>query len=314
MNRLLDDVLSHVPLAAYRPLRECVLRLPRWNPVRVVATKLLRRAAQAHRGTLMQRLGAAGELRPLDAPGLSFEPADSMVMDAVYWFGIRGYEGIVAQVWTQLCRNARAVLEIGGNVGLFAVIGGKATTGRYTVVEPVPAIAATLRANLRRNGLTGRVTLVEGAAIPGDAEKPVLLNLPNEGRAMPVGAHLLEQVEVSGRQTLTELTVRGIPVRTLAAECDLIKIDAEGVEAVLLADLWPLLQTARPTMLIEVLPEATQLGGMIVKLARDLGYGIYVLPEFGSDRVVTVPADSFTAETPRRHRSKDIVLSMQPIA
>lgn len=262
----------------------------------------------------MQRLGAAAELRPLDAPNLSFEPVDSMVMDAVYWFGIRGYEGIVAQIWTQLCRNARAVLEIGGNVGLFTVIGGKAITGRYTVVEPVPAVAATLRANLRRNGLTGQVTLIEAAAIPGEAEKPVLLNLPDEGRAMPVGAHLLEQVEISGRQTLTEVTVRGIPVRTLSAGCDLIKIDAEGVEAALLADLWPMLRTARPTMLIEVLPEATQLGELVVKLARDLGYGIYILPEFGSDRVVTAPASSFTAETPRLYHSKDIVLSMRPIS
>ena len=113
------------------------------HPARIAATLVLRRAARANRHHLARQLT---EIRPLDAPTLSFESVDSMVMDAVFWFGVRGYEGIVARVWTALCHQSHSILEIGGNVGLFTVIGAQAAQGAYTVVEPVPVVAATLRA------------------------------------------------------------------------------------------------------------------------------------------------------------------------
>lgn len=104
------------------------------------------------------------------------------------------------------------MLEIGGNVGLFTVIGVRVAPGSYTVVEPVPLVAATLRANLARNGLTD-VEVLQGAVIPDNNARDVTLNLPAEDWGMPVGAHVI---------------VPGLPIRQLAEGRDLIKIDAEG--------------------------------------------------------------------------------------
>jgi FkbM family methyltransferase len=73
-----------------------------------------------------------------------------------------------------LCRKVKSVLEIGGNVGLFTVIGGQAASGQYTGMEPVLAVAAVLRRNLRRNGLTA-VEVLEAAAIPDLAPREVIL-------------------------------------------------------------------------------------------------------------------------------------------
>ena len=303
---MIDAMIRGVPLAGYRPLRQAVLDLPRRHPVRIAATIVLRRAARAHRHHLT---GQLDEIRPLDAPALSFEAVDSMVMDAVYWFGVRGYEGTVARVWTALCQQSRSVLEIGGNVGLFTVIGARAASGSYTVVEPVPVVAATLRANLARNGLNA-VEVLQAAAVPGDAAREVTLNLPAEDWGVPVGAHLIDGVEVAGRSTRSQVTVPGLPVRGLASGRDLIKIDAEGIEAALLADIRPLLVERRPTLLIEVLPEAERLGALLAALASDAGYRIHVLPEWGSDRVMTVPAATFNAGVPRTFNSKDVVLSV----
>lgn len=306
---MIDAMARSVPLAGYRPLRRAVLGLPRRHPVRIAATVVLRRAARAYRHRLA---GQLDEIRPLDAPALSFEAVDSMVMDAVYWFGVRGYEGTVARVWTALCRRSRSVLEVGGNVGLFTVIGAQAAPGSYTVVEPVPMVAATLRANLVRNGLA-KVELLQAAAIPGDAVRDVALNVPAEDWGMPVGAHLMDDVEVGGRSSRSQVTVPGLPIRRLAEGRDLIKIDAEGIEAALLADLRPALLERRPTLLIEVLPEAKRLGELLATLASEAGYQIHVLPEWGSDEVVTVPAASFSSVLPRRYRSKDVVLSPGPL-
>lgn len=307
---MLDALLRRVPLGFYAPLRHAAVKLPRGNPVRSASVLVLKRAAESHRHHLAGRLA---DIRPIDAPGLSFEAANSMVMDAVYWLGVTGYEGRVADVWIDLCREARSVLEIGGNVGLFTVIGGAATRGRYTVVEPVPAVAAVLRANLARNSLTPRIEMLEAAVIPGATPHDVILNIPDEGRDAPVGAHLLDGVEVGGRSSLDHLTVRGLPVGDLAAGRDLIKIDAEGIEAELLAAIHDMLVATRPTLLVEVLPEARQLGERLADLARAAGYIIHIVPEYGSDTIVPVAAADFTADLPRRYHSKDVVLAMRAL-
>jgi hypothetical protein len=142
---------------------------------------MLKLPVRAHRGQLA---ALRPEIRPLDAPPFVFRSVDSMVVDAVYWFGVKGYEGRVADVWAALCRRACAVLEIGGNVGLFTVIGAHASDGPYTVVEPVPAIARVLRDNLARNGVS-RVEVLQAAAIPGTERVEVTLSIPNKGRGAP---------------------------------------------------------------------------------------------------------------------------------
>jgi FkbM family methyltransferase len=204
------------------------------------------------------------------------------------------------------------VLEVGGNIGLFSVLGARASSGKYTVVEPIPANAAVLRSNLARNGLS-HAEVIQAAVIPGNDARDVVLNLPAEGRDMLVGAHLVEDVEVQGRTSTSHLTVTGVPIRQLAAGRDLIKIDAEGIEAMLLADIHDVLIKERPTLLIEVLPEATRLGEMLSSLATEAVYYIHLLPEWGSDTIVTIPAKNFTSMLPGKYNSKDVVLSTSAI-
>jgi FkbM family methyltransferase len=306
---MLNAMIRSVPLSSYRPLRQAVLDYPRGHPLRLAATVVLKQAARAYRHHLSSWIT---EIRPLDAPALSFEAVDSMVMDAVYWFGVRGYEGTVARTWTALCQQSRSVLEVGGNVGLFTVIGARVAPGSYTVIEPVPAVAALLRANLARNGIT-KVEVHQAAVIPGDDVIDVMLSVPDEDWAIPVGSHLIDNVEVAGRSSKAMLTVPGLPIRYLVKGKDLIKIDAEGIEAALLADIRGFLVSEQPTLMIEVLPEAKRLGELIVALAAEANYQIHVLPEYGSDQVVTVPAASFASTVPRRHNAKDVVLSTTPL-
>lgn len=296
-NRLINPLLR----AAATPFRYGIVTRRRGAMLRNLCTMVIKIAAKT---------GAArgqDEIRALDAPQLSFEACNSMVMDAIYWYGIQGYEGRVADVWVSLCAHARSILEIGANVGLFSVIGARATSAHYTAVEPVPWVAGILRANLRRNGLLG-VEVLEGAVIPGTEDAPVTLNVPEENRGAPVGAHLTGGVEVSGRGTQRSLTVTGFAMARLAQGHDLIKIDAEGIEADLLTSTRDTLITNCPTLLIEVLPEAKRLGEVAAALARDAGYRIFVLPEYGSDTIVEVKWQDFDAATPRRYCSKDIVL------
>jgi len=285
-----------------------VTALPRGSIPRGAAILILKRASRAWRATLMSGLT---EIKPLDRPDLGFVAVDSMVNDALYWFGVQGYEGQVANVWIDACRQARSVLEIGGNIGLFTVIGGKVAPGAYTVVEPVPGVASVLRRNLARNGLAG-IEVLEAAAIPGDTGRTVTLTIPAEGRSAPVGAFLSDHSEVTDRRAETTITVQGVPFRELITGRDLVKVDAEGIEYQLLASVRDVLLSERPTLLIEVLPESRMLGEFLAAIARDAGYRIVIVPEWGSAKPIAVDPDTFTASLPARFNSKDVLLTCDP--
>ncbi len=247
-------------------------------------------------------------LAPIDRPELRFAMSDSMVLRAVYWFGVQGYEGILTRVWELLCRQSTAVLEVGGNIGLYAVLGGSQKPKRYSVLEPIPLVADQIRKNLLLNRLDG-VEVLQVAAIPMRVSQPVQMNVPAEADAIPVGAHLVEGVEVTGRSSCQVLTVTGIPFADLAADRDLIKIDAEGIEAILLESAIEVLAIQRPTLVIEVLPESEHLSSVLKRLALDLSYRIYVVPAYGTDVPVEVAPEEFNSRFPSRHRSKDVVLT-----
>ena len=292
-----------LPLSWYYPFRYGVVHLPRGSIRRnccVLVLKLASRHLSAVRMT--------SEIRPLDDKSVRFASVDSSIMETIFWFGLQGYEGKLVSIWASLCKRAKSVLEVGGNVGLYTVIGGRATCGHYTVVEPVPKLARILRENLSRNSLVN-VEVLEGAAVPQATNSPVSLNIPNEGRAAPVGAHLTSGVEVSARTSSAVINVKALPFHELAVGRDLMKIDAEGIEYQLLMAISDVLVSQRPTLLIEVLPEATLLGTLIRDLAKRARYTIFIIPAFGSDTIVRIAPEEFSSNILPAYNSKDVVLT-----
>lgn len=285
-------------------LRLGVVRFPRGSLLRNACIGVIK--ATQGKCRLPPRLA---EVRPLDRPALSFEATDSMVMDAIYWFGVQGYEGRMADVWESLCSQARNVVEVGANVGLFTVLGGKATSGSYLALEPVPGVADILRRNLARNGLSDKVEVYQSAAIPDATQSTVALNIPNEGRDSPVGSHLVVGSEVTGRSSLQVIHVAGLPFRQLVRNANLIKVDAEGLEAQLFESARSEIAGNTPTIVAEVLPESTRLASLLRELAITHGYTINIIPAYGTNRIDVVEPQRFDSKTPLMSNSKDVVLS-----
>jgi hypothetical protein len=157
------------------------------------------------------------------------------------------------------------------------------------------------------------VEVVEGAAIPGSTPRTVTISVPDEGRTAPVGAHLSEGTELDRRTCERSVAVRGIPIRDLIADRDVIKIDAEGIEFGLLSSIHPQLLASRPVIVVEILPEAANLAAFIASLASECGYTINIVPAYGSQKIITVDPDRFTSRVPGQFNSKDIVLARFPI-
>ena len=159
--------------------------------------------------------------------GLVFEaPADTNVLRVVNGVFFKRYytRGPIGDVGP-----GDAVLDVGANVGAFAVYAALRTRGPVLAVEPFPANLACLERNLRGNGC-GQVRVVACALAERDAsarltvyESGVRHSLaPSGARATAAG------VEVRTRSLPSLLDEHGLE------RVDFLKLDCEGAEGLAL--------------------------------------------------------------------------------
>jgi FkbM family methyltransferase len=234
--------------------------------------------------------------RPVDHPALEFVAVDSQVLEQLYWCGEQGWEPELLPWWRALCRSSRSVLELGTNVGYFAVQGARAAPGvRYVALEPHPFSAEICRGHLALNGVTS-VEVVAAAAVADPALSSVPLLVPAGQAATPTVAFLAPDTELPAEMTRDAVAVSDVPavdVRRLLEGVDLIKMDVEGQEHVLLGAMWDHLLSARPTLFVEVLAGTGRLRALLAELCTTAGYRCYALSaqgpvELNLDRLATV--------------------------
>jgi FkbM family methyltransferase len=264
---------------------------------------------------------AVSTFRLVDDPDLEFVAVDSQVLGQLYWSGEQGWEPELLPWWRALCRRSHSVLELGTNIGYFAVQGGRAAPAvRYVAVEPHPLSAAICRTHLALNDVTS-VEVVEAAAVADATVSSVHLLVPADQQATPTVAFLVPDTELPpdmARNVTVVLDVPAIDVRRLLDGVDLLKLDVEGQEHVLLAACREHLRHQRPTLFVEVLPGTVQLRALLAELCTADGYRCYAvtrkqlveLPperlatvrlreEFGGQDVILSAADMLTLHPPR---------------
>jgi FkbM family methyltransferase len=228
---------------------------------------------------------AVSRFRLIDNPDLEFLAIDSQVLEQLYWCGEQGWEPELLPWWRASCRISRSVLELGTNVGYFAVQGGRAAPGvRYVAVEPHPVSAEACRTHLALNGVTS-VELIQAAAVGDPAVSSVPLLVPSDQGATPTVAFLSSDTELPADMTRGAAAVLEVPtvdVRQLIDGVDLIKMDVEGQEHVLLAAIRPYLRERRPTLFVEVLAGTVQLRALLADLCATEGYRCYALTRQGT--------------------------------
>ncbi len=242
------------------------------------------------RRTVLRRLYRGGipravsSFRLVDNPDLEFVAMDSQVLEQLYWSGEQGWEPELLPWWRASCRRATSVLELGTNIGYFAVQGARAAPGvRYVAVEPHPVSAQVCRTHLALNSVTS-VEVFEAAAVADPAVATVALHVPTDQAATPTVAFLPSDTELPAemaRDIGPVLHVPAIDVRRLVDGVDLIKMDVEGQEHVLLGAVRDHLRTRRPTLFVEVLPGTAQLRALLADLCATDGYRCYAMSRQG---------------------------------
>ncbi len=152
------------------------------------------------------------------------------------------YETAELAIFRALLKPGMCVIDLGANIGLYAVTAGAAVAagGRVYAFEPVPENVGFLRRNLAENGIDD-VEVFPVAVGDRPGRVPLFLSEGGIGTHSvgKVGAHSIEVEVVRVDDVLPDVTP------------DVIKIDVEGYEPPALLGMSKILSRARPVVLIE---------------------------------------------------------------
>lgn len=163
------------------------------------------------------------------------------------------YEQLEVDAFVRLAAHSSTIVDVGGNLGLYACLGGKALPVHGTLVafEPVPDNLGFLRRNVAQNPSAGRV-IVQASAV-GDTEGEVTIHLSKSN----IGTHSVSVANVGPTQRQVTVPITSLD-RYLSANgigpVDLLKIDVEGYDGAVLRGAADTIKQATPTLFVEYGP------------------------------------------------------------
>ena len=200
----------------------------------------------------------------------------------IFWRGaMNGWEGTSLRLWARASRDARVIVDVGANTGIYAFI-GKAVRpdARVYAFEPIARIHRRLVENNALNGFDvvcrpeavsnydGRGSLFD---LPADHVYTATLNRDMHGGTLP---SIETPVAVVRLSTFLE-SENAVP--------DLIKIDVESHEPEVLEGLGVCLDRHTPSLLVEVWRDGEHgnlhMGERIEAAVHGKGYVYYRVDE-----------------------------------
>ncbi|HUR06411.1 MAG TPA: FkbM family methyltransferase [Nonomuraea sp.] len=214
---------------------------------------------------------------------------EDVLANMLWWRGWDGYETASTRTWVSLAMNARLVIDVGANAGVFALLAAASNPGANVIAfEPNPASFSLLTRNVALNPrarvtcVNAAVTEVEGTVtLYADAGEPFDLRASIVPGARPdAPASGVRQEECAAINLDAYLQREGV------AHVDLVKIDVEGAEPLVLAGMKQVLARDRPDILVEILnTDVAQAVGTVV---AEHGYSHFLMTSDGPVATETV--------------------------
>ena len=210
--------------------------------------------------------------------GLIHVDTVSSIEYAVLFRGV--WEPEVTRLLDRLVRPGDVCLDVGASVGVHALLMAfrAGPAGRVIACEPQPELAARIRANVALNRLTN-VTVVESAI--SDRDGTTTFYTYQEGEFARALSGLTKADGASRALEVRTLSGAGLAAEVALDRLDLIKIDAEGADAVILASLDGLIEKHRPVVVFEHRASHWSRFGASVERTTErltgLGYRLYVI-------------------------------------
>lgn len=195
----------------------------------------------------------------------------------LFWAGLNGgWEKESIQIWTTLCKQAKVILDVGANTGVFALIAETINPEAEVIAfEPVNRVFDKLQKNVALNQMN--VHCRETALSNYDGEATIY-DLPGE--------HIYS---VTVNQDYNDPSQNSFPVQIKTERLDtiiddiqlpridLMKIDVETHEAEVLEGMGKYLEIYQPTLLIELLND--EVANKVQKVIQEIPYLYFNIDE-----------------------------------
>lgn len=238
------------------------------------------RAIGFPRSGISQDLGFSGAFSlPFQGEHVHFfaEPDDKSAHH-LFWHGLGGgWDAVSIKVWAALVKSSQVVLDIGANIGHYALVASKVNPdAEVFAFEPSRRAFEALRRNVALNGPSRiRTASVALSDMNGTA-------LFHDLHSLTAVASLVPDDTLTNH---THATVYEVPVSTLSTylaqsgvqRVDLVSIDVERHEDAVIRGMGDLLRLNRPNMLVEVLNDDA--GTAIAAHFENLGYAFFWIDE-----------------------------------
>ncbi|MCF8330294.1 MAG: FkbM family methyltransferase [Crocinitomicaceae bacterium] len=177
------------------------------------------------------------------------------IENRLFWNGIFGHEPGSISTWLEISKNAKTVLDIGSNSGLFALAAAAAGSKQVHAFEPIERIYNVLQGNVSLSDF--RNVNCWNCAIGSERGN---LEIYDPGGDAPTSASLSSRFAADHLDSVITTTVVVESLDSwVTAHCvqnvELIKLDVEGYEEAALLGMRELVKRDRPFILIEVLDE-----------------------------------------------------------
>jgi FkbM family methyltransferase len=183
----------------------------------------------------------------------------------------RKHEPMATQLLKQFLKPGMTVVEIGGNLGYYALLEAQmvGNAGRVIAIEPVTTNFAQLSQNVAANGY--RNTILHNVAIGAS----------NGSAAMYIGKksnwHSLHPVPWETREiSVCVSTLDALLAQHNIRSVDLIRMDLEGFEIEVIHGMAETLENYSPRLLVELHPHVTGVDAMLryLRQLKTLGYNL----------------------------------------
>jgi FkbM family methyltransferase len=214
---------------------------------------------------------------------------------------------LALDVVARLAREADEFLDVGAYTGLFTLATTAVTPSLHAhAFEIVPAVADALEANLRRNGVADRVAVHREGI--GEAGSTMRVSSGRGGSALP--SFYSSRMHFDEGEDITFRSLDSVGALLPAEARVVMKVDVEGTEDAVFGAGQMFLETFRPDILCEVLPEAD--GAGLDELLAPAGLSRYLVTSTRleeAQRIVPDPAFRdwlFSPRTPDELRARGL--------
>lgn len=172
-------------------------------------------------------------------------PNDTYIGRALIDYG--EFSELESQVILQLLPNGGTAIEVGANIGAHTVAMARKAgqRGRIYAFEPQPVVFQNLCANLALNNLTNVYPYNQACGETADRMRFPDINYAVKGNFGGVSLEMLPDVQTGMMVDIVRLDDVGL------RRCDLLKIDAEGMEHSVLLGAQELVSSCSPILYVE---------------------------------------------------------------